>query len=72
MLFEQYATSFPETAYIQLNTKHGRPEETHLEKKKARPEYPQDRPGNRDPEMPALPEHEAPASRVRRMRILRW
>jgi hypothetical protein len=47
--------------YNQLITKHGRSKETHIEKKKARPQYSQDRSGNRNPEVPALPEHEASA-----------
>ena len=62
--FAQFAISFPEPAYNQLNENHGRPEETHLEKKEARPEHAQDRARDRDPEVPAMPEHEAPASRL--------
>jgi len=40
-------------------------------RKKARAQYAQDRAGDRHPEVSPLPEHEAPASCLRGVRILR-
>jgi hypothetical protein len=68
----QSATSFPERLYIQLTQDNGRPEETYIEEKEARAQHSQDGSGDRDPEVPALPEHEAAAPRLRRVRVLRW
>ena len=58
--------------YTQLEKENGRTKAPYIEEKEARPQHAQDRSGDRDPEVPALPEHEASAPRLRGMRILRW
>ena len=50
---------------------HGRPEATYLEEEEARAQHAQDRARDRDPEVPALPGDEAPAPRLRGVRVLR-
>jgi hypothetical protein len=54
-----------------LLTSNGRSEAPHIQAEEARPQYSQEGSGDRAARVPALPEHEAPASRLRGVRVLR-
>src|SRR6266513_5612698 len=54
------------------NRYNGRPKATHLETEEARAQHPQDRACHRHSKVSPLPEHEAPASCLRGVRVLRW